>query len=107
VKEVEEKEKVVYQEGHFHYKGCKHDTEADHRKSDCACGTRVRVHTDLLLEASKASRGRVLADKPKLSIADANLKKHKGDNMENTGQNKKQRPLPLDPGSPLEQVTPF
>jgi hypothetical protein len=106
---VEEKEKVVYQEGHFHYKvvtvllqcccsvvavllrcccsvvavllrcccrvvavllqgcyivvtrwlhyqGCKHDTEADHRKSDCSCGARIRKHTDILSKASKASR---------------------------------------------------
>jgi hypothetical protein len=63
-KQEGKEEKVPYQEGHFHYKGCRNDTEANQLNADCECAVRISKHTDLMIAWSKKSTGRVLAARP-------------------------------------------
>lgn len=48
----------VYQEGHYHYKGCCNDNAALYQQQGCACQGIIDTHNGTLLAQSKASAGR-------------------------------------------------
>eukprot|EP00808_Paulinella_micropora_P008378 g72953.t1 len=52
---AEAKSASNYEEGHYHYRGCKNDTEASFQKDDCDCATKAKSHLSSLHALSQQS----------------------------------------------------
>ena len=51
----EKKKANVYEEGHYHYKGCKNDTAELYNTKTCECFTKIENHNNLLQQYAQKS----------------------------------------------------